>query len=225
MKNSFCVIFDMDGVLVNSNPVHKESLQIFFREHNHSFTEEYLRERIYGRTNQEWIAEVFGDIPPEEIERLAAAKEKLFREMFDPGQAVIPGLFDFLEQLDRRGISLVVATSAPRENADYILSELAIEDYFDTVLDSSHVKKGKPDPEVYLKAAGAAGYPPERCIVIEDSLAGVISGLKAGARVVGITSTHTHEELKDCDLTVDDFTKLTPRMLESLIDNPRSGTS
>ncbi|MEX0648028.1 MAG: HAD family phosphatase [Balneolaceae bacterium] len=218
MNTDFGVIFDMDGVLTDSNPVHKETIERFCKKYNKEVSEDFLLKHVFGRTNQEWIPDLFGNLSGEEVSRLADEKEAMFRDIFDPLPSVIPGLFDFLDQLDKHNIKSVVATSAPRENADFILSALSIENYFDTVLDSSHVDKGKPDPQVYLKAADAIGYPPEKCIVFEDSLSGVEAGIRAGAKVIGITSTHTAEEMENCDKVVDDFTELDFEILEGLIN-------
>ncbi|MEX0681477.1 MAG: HAD family phosphatase [Balneolales bacterium] len=208
MNTNFGVIFDMDGVLVHSNPAHKKAIKIFCDNHQLNVTDTFLENRVYGRTNKEWIPELFGDLPDEEIQRLADDKEALFRRNFDPVAECIPGLTGFLDVLKANGIKTMVATSAPGENADFILDALNIRSYFDSVLDSSHVDKGKPEPEVYLKAASALQLPPDRCFVIEDSIAGVEAGIRAGAKVIGVTSTHTAREFEKCVKVIDDFTDL-----------------
>ncbi|MEX0772506.1 MAG: HAD family phosphatase [Balneolales bacterium] len=218
MNNSFGVIFDMDGVLVDSNPKHKESLNLFFREHNKEISEDFLEKKIFGRTNTEWIREVFGDIPNETALQIAHDKESLFRDIFNPKEEMVPGLKEFLNMVKEKGTKLAVATSAPVENVDFILSELSIKDHFDVILDSSHVTTGKPDPEIYLKTSRALGFSPDRCIVFEDSLAGVESARRAKARVIGITTTHTPEELSDCDKIIDSFENLTLEDLSALFD-------
>lgn len=220
MKHIFGVIFDMDGVLVASNPFHKEAIKQFCSKHQKETTEEFLKERVYGRTNKEWIPEVFGEISEEDAEELAEEKEGMFRELFDPEISVIAGLFDFLETLHQFGIKCVVATSAPKENADYILSELGIEKYFATVLDSSDVDRGKPEPEIYVKAAASIGFPPDRCIVFEDSLAGVEAGIRAGAKVIGVTSTHSAGELSNCDKVIADFNEISVEGLLKILQSP-----
>lgn len=208
MKHITAVVFDMDGVIVHSNPTHKETIHEFCKKYALEVTEKYLREHVYGRTNKDWIPQVFGDLPEHEIEKLGHEKEQMFREVFDPVANMVPGITDFLEKLDRLGIKKVVATSAPVENADYILSTLSIKHLFEAVLSSADVKNSKPHPEPYLKAAKAAGVNPEQCVVFEDSISGVESGLAAGAKVVGVATTHSHEELSACDLVIDDFTGL-----------------
>lgn len=208
MPDSPGVIFDMDGVIVQSNPTHKEALRIFLDKYNLDVSEERLRNRLYGRTNKEWIPEIFEIEDPQKIEMLSDEKEQIFRNMFAPEEHTVEGIHYFLEHLQKENVPMAVATSAPRANADYVLSRLDIEHYFEAILDMSHVARGKPDPEVYLKASQALGKETENCIVVEDSLSGVKAGLDSGARVIGITTTHTREELASCHLVIDDFTGL-----------------
>jgi len=217
MKHSFGAVFDMDGVIVHSNPVHKETIKDFCIKYKQNVTDPFLEERVWGRTNKEWIPEVFGVISEEYCNELADEKEKMFRDRFDPKSAVIPGIVSFLEKLRNESIPAIVATSAPSENADFILSELQITDYFKDVLDSSDVDKGKPEPEVYLKAANRLGLPPAKCIVFEDSLAGVEAGVRAGSKVVGVSSTHSDEELSDCSLVISNFKELKIETLKRLL--------
>lgn len=198
-------IFDMDGVIVHSNPAHKKAIQVFCEKYNLDISDTLLENKVYGRTNKEWIPEVFGEISPDKLIELADEKEKLFRDIFAPEENVVPGIQPFLQQLKKYGFPMAVATSAPVENADYILSRLSIESYFTTVLDSSFVTVGKPHPEVYIKASKALGKDPENCMVFEDSIAGVQAGLEAGTTVIGVTTTHSEEELSSCHLVIDDF--------------------
>lgn len=205
MKSTSGVIFDMDGVIVHSNPAHKKAIQIFCEKYNQDVSQTFLENRLYGRTNKEWIPELFGDISPEKLNELADEKEQMFRDMFTPEDNIVEGIHRFLETLNEQDIPMAVATSAPRENADYILSRLSIEGYFQTVLDSSHVTKGKPDPEVYLKASKALGKDPQSCYVFEDSVSGVEAGRSAGTKVIGVTTTHSEEELSPCSLMISNF--------------------
>jgi HAD superfamily hydrolase (TIGR01509 family) len=217
MNNIAAVIFDMDGVIVHSNPIHKTTINEFCTKYGLEVSDQELREKVYGRTNQDWIPAVFGDISQKKIDELADEKEQMFRDVFDPKEHKVPGIIDFLKLLKANDIKMVVATSAPAENAVHILEGLEITNYFDAVLNSSHVTKSKPDPEPYLKAAKAVGVNPKDCIVIEDSISGVKSGLGAGAKVVGVATTHTHQELADCQLVVNDFEGLGISQLENLL--------
>jgi HAD superfamily hydrolase (TIGR01509 family) len=215
MSDRIGVIFDMDGVIVHSNPAHKEAIQIFCDKYDLDVSDTLLENKVYGRTNKEWIPEVFGDISAEKLKELGDDKEQLFRDIFEPEEHIVSGIHNFLNRLKENDIPIAVATSAPGENADYILSSLSIKSYFDAILDSSDVTIGKPDPEVYLKAAAALDKEPTNTIVFEDSIAGVEAARQAGARVVGVTTTHTGEELAPCSLTIEDFAQLTlPKLFE-----------
>lgn len=218
MSDTPGVIFDMDGVIVHSNPAHKEAIQNFCEKYSQDVSQDFLENRLYGRTNKEWIPELFGEISNDRLKKLADEKEQMFRDMFTPEDHIVEGIHEFLEKLKDSDIPMAVATSAPGENADYILSRLSITNYFDAILDSSHVSSGKPDPEVYLKAAKALGKEPTNCIVFEDSVSGVAAGRKAGAQVIGVTTTHTKKELSPCSLMINDFTELTLSSLLKLTE-------
>jgi HAD superfamily hydrolase (TIGR01509 family) len=206
--NSIAFLFDMDGVLVDSNPYHKIALREFCRKHGHELSEEKLREKIYGRTNRDWITNLFGALPDATLRSYADEKEALFRELYAPHIQPLTGLNSFLAQLDQNGISRAIATSAPRANVDFTLSKTGLGNYFSVILDESFVSRGKPDPEIYLKTAAALGFAPSSCIVLEDSLSGVAAGKAAGCKVVGITTTHTAHELSQSDLVINKFDEI-----------------
>ncbi len=213
----FAVIFDMDGVLVDSNPYHKKALIQFCQSHGYNLTEEELKARIYGRTNKDWITNLFnGEVTNEELKQYADEKEALFRQLYDGFVEPVTGLETFLELLESHDITRAIATSAPRANVDFTLQQIDMEKFFTTILDDSYVAHGKPDPEIYLKTASAIHYDPENCVVIEDSLSGVMSAKQAGAKVIGITTTHNKDELKTTDLVIDDFTALNIEIIASL---------
>lgn len=204
----------MDGVIIDSNPFHKQALQQFCKKYGKKLTEEELREKIYGRRNEEWLAHVFGELDDDTMRAYAEEKEALFRELYAQDIEPLPGLHKFLKQMDEAGIARAIATSAPGSNVDFTLEKTGIGQYFETILDSSFVSKGKPDPEIYIKTVEALRHRPERCVVFEDSLAGIEAGKKAGCKVVGVTTTHTAEELS-ADYVIKDFTAADPQTLIS----------
>lgn len=218
MQHAIGVLFDMDGVIVHSNPAHKEAIQKFCKKYNQKVSQDFLENRLYGRTNKEWIPELFGDISKERLRSLADEKEQMFRDMFIPEKHIVEGIIPFLDHLKEKEIVIAVATSAPKENADYILNRLSIYDYFDAILDSSYVTKGKPHPEPYLNAAKAIDMDVQQCVVVEDSLSGVKSGLNAGAKVVGVSTTHSKQELSNCHLVIENFERLTSKDLYHLFE-------
>ncbi|MBL7875087.1 MAG: HAD family phosphatase [Cyclobacteriaceae bacterium] len=211
--HSFAVIFDMDGVLVDTNPYHKISLKQFCERYGYALSEEDLITKIYGRTNNEWIRTLFGSLPTERILALGEEKEALFRSIYKDVIDPLAGLEEFLKRLTQAKIPIAIGTSAPRSNVDFVLQLTRLEKYFHTILDQSHVAHGKPDPEIYLKVADRLGFEPKRCVVFEDSLSGVESAQRAGAKVVGVTTTHTRQELAHTNFVISDFTDLMPETL------------
>ena len=212
---AYAFIFDMDGVLIDSNPTHTVALRQFCAEHGFQLTEQQLKEKIYGRTNRDWLLNLFGDLPDETIRRYAFEKEALFRKIYTDIKP-LDGLLSFLTKMDVDGIPRAIATSAPRENVDFTLEHTGIGPYFKTILDDSFVTKGKPDPQIYLKSAAALGLEPRNCVVFEDSLSGVKAGKAAGCKVVGLTTTHTDAELSETDFNIDNFNIQPKSILERL---------
>jgi HAD superfamily hydrolase (TIGR01509 family) len=213
----FGVIFDMDGVIVDSNPYHKIALKEFCSGHGYELSDEQLIKRIYGRTNREWLTDVFGKIPEDQLLGYIEEKEGLYRKLFYEDIKPVKGLIKFLDLLDENSILRAIGTSAPRSNVDFSLNRTNTVKYFPTILHDAFVTHSKPHPEIYLKSAAALGLPNSQCIVIEDSLSGVEAGQKAGSKVIGITTTHTREELSHCAMVIDDFDGLTIEMLEGLV--------
>jgi HAD superfamily hydrolase (TIGR01509 family) len=134
----------------------------------------------------------------------------MFRALYKDVIKPLSGLDNFLKELEDRSIPKAIGTSAPRSNVDFVLEHTHLRKYFTTILDQSDVEHGKPNPEIYLKVAERLGFPPQQCIVFEDSLSGVESAQRAGAKVVGVTTTHSQQELAHTDLVIADFTKLKP---------------
>lgn len=215
--SKFAIIFDMDGVIVDSNPYHKIALKQFCRKHGYELTDEQLFQKIYGRTNKEWITNLMGNLPEEQIQSYADEKEELYRQLYKNDIKPVKGLHSFLDQLDHHQIARAIGTSAPQSNVVFTLSKTNTSTYFDITLNDTFVTHSKPHPEIYLKVAQALGLPNSQCIVIEDSLSGVEAGKAAGSKVIGITTTHTQEELAHTDLVIDDFEKLSIDMLEDLV--------
>lgn len=208
----------MDGVIVDTNPYHKISLKQFCEKYGYHFTDEDLIKNVYGRTNNEWITNLFGPLPKEKLLALGEEKEEMFRVIYKDVIEPVAGLESFLQKLDQQNIVRAIGTSAPRSNVDFVLQYTGLGKYFPVILDQSHVEYGKPNPEIYLKTAKALNLLPGQTIVFEDSLSGIEAAQRAGARVVGVTTTHTPEELKHCNLVIADFTNLNPESLAAIVN-------
>ncbi|MDN3203127.1 HAD family hydrolase [Algoriphagus sediminis] len=204
------VIFDMDGVIAHTNPYHSISFKEFFARYGIYPSEEEFRDHMYGKNNGYILSHFFGrEIIGEELKRLEAEKEGMFREIYSEHATSLPGLIQFLEELQEGGIKMGVATSAPRANLDLILDKLQIRDKFGSLLSEEDVESHKPSPEVYLKSAKNLKISPENSFVFEDSYSGASAGLNAGMKVIGVLTTHSKEELPDCDIYINDFTGMT----------------
>jgi beta-phosphoglucomutase len=218
------VLFDMDGVIIDSNPAHKKAILRFCEKYNKQLSDEEMKRFIWGRTNKEWIRHLFGEhITDEQLKIYADEKELLFRTIYEKDIKPLAGLFDFLNILEENNIPKAIGTSAPLANVDYVFNHIDIQKYFNAVLDEKDVTIGKPNPEIYLKAAKALNTNASDCIVIEDSLAGVEAGKRAGCKVIGITTTHPKHELTGADLAVADFSGLTLNDLKNLFTPVQHG--
>jgi HAD superfamily hydrolase (TIGR01509 family) len=214
----FAVIFDMDGVIVDTNVFHKKAIHQFREKYGFTLTEEQLRITIYGRTNKDWITRLFGTLTPDQLSAYAHEKEQLFRDLYLPHIKPVKGLLELLIKLKEQNIPTAIATSAPPENVEFVLENIPIREYFNTILDERVVTHGKPDPEIYIKTAAALGFRNERCIVIKDSLSGVTAGRKSGSKVIGITTTHSPDELTDANFVIHDSDELNISMLPEILE-------
>lgn len=215
----YSVIFDMDGVLVDNRAWHTRAWHEMAVRLGLPFDEKRFTAELFGRTNPAILRGLFGyDPPAADRERLAGEKEALYRELHRGRVEPAAGLVPFLEALRADGATLAVATSAPRANLDFFLGETGLRRRFDILVDVGQVKKGKPDPEIYLRAAEALGRRPRRCVAFEDSLPGVASALAAGMKVVGVTTTHPAAELAGAHLAVADFRGLAPADIRGLLE-------
>jgi beta-phosphoglucomutase len=202
------LIFDMDGVIVDSNPLHRESWLLYNRRFGIE-TSEAMQQRMYGKRNDEIVRDFFGDsLSEEQVIRHGAEKEQLYREMMAPRleRSLVPGVTRLLQQ--RNGTPVGLATNAERANVDFVLDgvqvgDLPLRSCFQVVVDGHQVARPKPAPDIYLRAAELLGAEPRNCIVFEDSHTGVEAARAAGARVVGVRTTH--KEFKNIELSVDDF--------------------
>ena len=206
------LIFDMDGVLVDSNPFHKQAWQSFSTQLGCAITEEVLEKSVYGKTNRDALTFLLNrELSAQETQQFADEKEALYRELFKPHLQPVTGLNAFLDQMQHERVfeSLAIATSAPPDNVDFVLDGLSLRSYFSIIVDETMVTRGKPDPEIYLKTAERLHAKPDECWVIEDSYSGIESARQAGMRVIGITTTHSAEELSPrVHCVISDFNEL-----------------
>jgi beta-phosphoglucomutase len=185
------VIWDLDGTLIDSSAYHWEAWQTVMTSENFSLTyEDFVAD--FGKRNDEILRGRLGsDLSESDISRLSLLKEEKYRQMIaSKGLTLSPGALYWLARLKKDGWKQALGTSAPRGNIDAVFSALDVEQYFQVVMSSEEVSKGKPAPDIFLAAAEKLEVEPAHCIVIEDAPAGVEAARQAGMQSVGVLSTH-----------------------------------
>ena len=196
------VLFDLDGVIVDSREHHLAAWMAFAREYAPTAPADYFH-RTFGLRNDAIIGGLLEGIDPKTLVQLAAHKEELFRQSARGNLVLLPGVPELLDFLDEQSVAKAVVTSTPRANLDMILDSLGIAGRFDALVAEEDASRGKPDPEGFVVAAGRVRVPPPNCTVIEDAPAGLQAAKAAGARAIGITTTHPAPDLGDADLVVE----------------------
>ena len=212
------VIFDMDGVLVNSNPYHLAKWIDFLDHHQIRYQEEELPELILGKRNDTAFRHFLGpDLTPEESKRLSEEIEETFRRVFKPHARPLPGLDHLIKECHAAGIPMAVASSAVRANIDFVVDALGYRPYFRTMVSGDEVRHAKPAPEIYLKAAEDLGTDPADVVAFEDSYVGIDAVKNAGMKCVAIASTFPIEKLTPlADLAVPTFEAISLEKLRAL---------
>lgn len=216
MREQLAVIFDVDGVLVDSYAAHLESWRALARERNcHEMTEEEFR-ATFGRTSREIIAALWTDneLTAEQIRELDDRKEVLFREMLRADFRAMPGAGDLIDSLRAAGFVIAAGSSGPPDNVLLVLEQLGRSEKFGAVITGVDVQRGKPEPEVFQRAAQRLGVPVERCAVIEDAQVGIEAANRAGMLSIGLAAPpRTVDEFKDADQIVESLSELTPELI------------
>ena len=178
-------IFDMDGVLVDSHPVHMRAWRRVFQSTGKSFEDHDMAFILEGQKKEDILRHFLGDLPEEQKKALSEQKEILFHE--EAGRIdTIPGVRKFLDELTAESIAMGVASCGSRRRVHYLLDALRLRDYFQVVLTGDDVKLGKPDPTIFRAAAFQLMMRPQEVLVIEDSVSGVTAAKNAGMRCLGI---------------------------------------
>ena len=190
------VVFDMDGVLIDSGAHHRAAWRALLEELGEEPAHPEHWRLTIGRPSEEAVPLLLGRPMSEyEARRLARRKRDLYVDLARGGIVTVPGVSRFVANLARRKIPRAVGTSASGFDVSRLLAGAGLRRYFDVIVTADDVTYGKPDPEVYLLAAARMRVTPERCVVFEDSVVGVEAARSAGMRAIGITTAHTGEEL------------------------------
>jgi HAD superfamily hydrolase (TIGR01509 family) len=200
------LIFDMDGTMVHSDPVHLLAFAEALKPEGVMIDEDVFRAAITGRTNDVIFANLLPHLSVQEHEAYADRKEEIFRQMATELQP-LEGLIDLFNWAEAHGVQLALVTNAPKLNATHTLDVLGIAERFKVKITIEEVERGKPDPMPYLTALERLGIPAEDAIAFEDSPSGMKAAKGAGLFSVGVLTGLTAEEMREvgADLTVSHF--------------------
>lgn len=194
------VLFDLDGVIIDSHDQHERSWFRLADEIGEPLTKEQFKES-FGMRNESCIPDVFGWAEKddrEKIQELGDRKEEIYRELLreDPLDP-LPGVVALLDSLRDAGILFCLGSSTSRKNIEVCFSTTGLDEYFgDRYVGAEDVSDGKPAPDVFLKASEKIGVAPENCVVIEDAHVGVEAALAGGMKAIAVTTTHPRESLE-----------------------------
>lgn len=191
------VIFDLDGVIVNSEPHHEHAFRLVFDELGYGESHGLHFPDYIGRSdNTVWHDFIAKHQPPFSLEELAARKQARVLDLMRAAQPIFDGLPELVAKLAAR-VPLAVASGSQHPVIEDVLAMKALRPYFSAVVSFTDVKRGKPAPDIFLRAAELLAVPPSACWVIEDSKPGIAAALAAGMRVIAIANTHPAHELRD----------------------------
>lgn len=211
------VIFDVDGVLVDSYRVHFESWLSLTEEHGTIMTETEFAS-LFGRTSRDIICKILGpDLSEQQVVAMDDRKEALYREFLQRKFPVMDGAVELIDSLVEAGFVLAVGSSGPPENVNISLRWLGRTQSFSAIVTGKDVTRGKPDPQVFLLAARRMGVEPPNCAVIEDAPAGISAALAGGITAIALVGTASAEKLNHAHLVVNSLRELTAKRIADLI--------
>jgi HAD superfamily hydrolase (TIGR01509 family) len=201
------LLFDMDGTLSNTDPIHMLAWQDTLRTHGISIDDAVYHQRIVGRVNPQIVRDFLPQLSEFEVEKIVAEKEEAFKKFATKLEA-LPGLARILEWRVAQGLQTALVTNATHHTVPFSLQALSLDDYFKVRVLADDVPAGKPDPRHYGAALERLNIQPREAIAFEDSPSGVRSASGAGILTIGLTTTQSPESLKaaGATLAVPDFT-------------------
>lgn len=212
------VIFDMDGVIIDSHPAHRKAWQEFLRTVGRSVSEAELDFILDGRKRREILRHFLGELSENELAEYGRKKDELFQEISLDVKPVA-GVLDFIEDLRHRGITLAVATSASRTRTRSTLQRLGLTDCFAAVVTGDDIPDGKPDPSIYHLVCARLNAEAHHCLVLEDALSAVQAAKRAGFQCVGVGYNGSCDRLRaaGADHVIENFVGLSLENLHAIL--------
>lgn len=214
-NQTVAVVFDMDGVLVDSADPHLRSWQRLAEENGSSVTSEQVA-RTFGQQNRDIIPILFGPVSDEQLYHFGLRKEEIFRDLVRDCPPVIPGAGELVRELHALGVRLAIGSSAPTANIELMLEHMGVRECFSTIVSGDDVTRGKPDPQVFRMAMERLEVAPARSVVVEDAPVGVRAAKAAGASALAVLLHHPAEAFPDADLCVERLSDVSAHRLMAL---------
>lgn len=216
------VLWDLDGTLVDSAVYHWRAWRAVLGPRGIDVSWEQFA-KTFGQRNDRILREWLGEqATEEEIQAVGDAKEAYYRELIrKEGIEPLAGASEWVCRLAERGWKQAIASSAPRANVEVVLDGLNLRKHFQAIVSAEDVRRGKPDPEVFLLAAARLGVPPNRCIVVEDAPAGLEAARRAGMKAIGVGRADNHLQ---ADLLVESLDQLPEDAFERLLEPAQMGS-
>ena len=214
------VIFDMDGVIIDSEPLHLSCEKEIFELLGISISKEQHLSFV-GTTNKsmwEQLKKIYNI--PQSVTVLVKQQQSIYLELLKKDKTInpIPYVETLIKSLHENGYILGLASSSPHSQIDYILDMLNLKPFFRNIISGDDVKNGKPNPGIFQKISAVSRISPENCIVIEDSFNGVIAAKNAGMKCIGFKNPNSgNQDLGNADLIINSFSELTPNMIYRLL--------
>jgi beta-phosphoglucomutase family hydrolase len=216
------VIFDWDGVVVDSSAHHERSWEILAARRGLPLPPDHFK-RGFGKKNNIIIPELGWAADPDEVDALAREKEEIYRDLVrQHGIQPLPGVRHLLEGLRAEATPCAIGSSTERANLDCLLDLMDLRKFFRVIVSGDEVVHGKPDPAIFLLAAGRLGAAPARCVVIEDALVGIEAARRAGMSVLAVATTEPAAALAAADQVAPDLTAVDTGLLGRLADRKNS---
>jgi HAD superfamily hydrolase (TIGR01509 family) len=212
------VIFDMDGLMIDSEPIQSKSFEHVLKEHDKRPVFKNGVVQVVGITAKDnWkLLKEKHDIKAN-INVLLDKKRKIYRKLLQDNVSPRKGLISLVKRLHTAGIKMAIASSSSPKNIQTVLTGLGLNDYFDIAISGESVRRGKPYPDVFLKAAEKLGLPARSCAVLEDAESGVEAAHQARMKVIAIPNRFTrHHDLKKADLVLPSLDKITLKVIKGL---------
>jgi beta-phosphoglucomutase len=214
-NNIQAVIWDMDGVILDSADAHLLSWHRMTRDEGLAFTDAQFW-ATFGRRNDEIIQLLWGPLTPEKMQEMADSKERYFRDAVRTTATALPGAIELLNELHSAHYPQALASSAPKANIELISEVLGLNRYLDALVSGETVPRGKPAPDIFLKAAATLGMAPSVSLVIEDAVAGVKAAHAAGMRCIAVAGERDLAGLRAAELMVKSLTEVNLARIQTL---------